>query len=94
MLSILVVLAGCKSYDPKDYIGLTSKEIVEKYGEFDVERSDPSADGLFRKCGCGYTVVPERVGFFGTTPPKYFMIYFDNNGIAFKCVYETGGWGG
>lgn len=90
-------ITGCnpsKPYDSEDFIGLTSAEIVEKYGEFDNAHMPPSKDGLYHKCKCGYIVKEAAVGFLGTEPPEYFMIYFDENGIAYKCAYETGGWGG
>ena len=90
-------LAACnlfRPYDPEDFIGLTSAEIVEKYGEFDHIFAYPSEDGLYRKAICGYIVKEARVGFLGTDPPEYFMIHFDENAIAYECTYETGGWGG
>lgn len=90
-------IAGCslfKPYDPEDFIGLTSAEIVESYGEFDVRKAYSGKNNLYYKGACGYIVAEAQVGFLGTEPPEYFMIYFDENGIAYKCAYETGGWGG
>lgn len=83
-----------RPYDPEDFIGLTSAEIVEKYGEFDAQRAYSGKNNLYYKGACGYIVAEAQVGFLGTEPPKYFMIYFDENGIAYKCADETGGWGG
>ena len=97
MIAVLVA-AGCaiykaiRPYDPDDFVGLTHEKIVEQYGEFDVVRSYHAQTGGYG--ACGYTVEPKRVGFLGTEPPEYFMVYFDENGIAYKCAYETGGWGG
>ena len=83
-----------KTYSEADFIGLSSQEITNKYGDFDNTRNRPSPDGLYRNCGCGYMVTEARKGFLGTTPPEYFMIYFDENGIAYRCAYEEGGIGG
>ena len=96
VLVMLVGITACasKPYKEEDFIGLTSAEIIEKYGEFDNVQMSPSEDGLYRNCGCGYVVVKAKVGFFGTTPPELFNIYFDENGVAYRCAYETGGAGG
>lgn len=89
MLLILCVLSGCeKKYSEDEIIGLTSIEIVEKYGDFDRTQGFPDEDGLYRDCACGYLFSEKRVGFFGTTPPEYFMIYFDEDGVAHWCRYE------
>ena len=79
-------------YDPDDFMGLTYQEIIEHYGEFDVCRGWDAKNGLYR--ACGYMVKPKRVGYLGTEPPEYFMIYFNEEGVAYECNYETGGWGG
>ena len=97
LVSILFVICGCESpkpYDPNDFIGLTSTQIIEKFGRFDQLTMPASPDGLYRNCGCGYIVTPAQKGYLGTTPPELFVIYFDENGIAYECNYETGGWGG
>lgn len=89
-----VCLSGClersgriKDYSEEDMIGLTSAEIIEKFGEFDRKNGKPDPDGLYRHCGCGYLVAPAKVGFLGTTPPEYFMIVFDDDGVAIRCYY-------
>ena len=97
VLFLVVSLSACKPYDPDDFIGLNSDEIIAKYGEFDVHKATlraTEAAYLYCNGACGYMVKEEQVGFLGTDPPEYFMIYFDANGIAYKCTYETGGWGG
>jgi len=97
LVVLLAALVGCKPsyqiYDEKDFIGLTSKQIEDKYGTFDHEHALPD-DGGFRSTFCGYIVREKQVGYLGTEPPEYFLIYFDENGIAYKCTYELGGWGG
>ena len=99
--ALLIVLSlnitGCGNrvnYDKNDFIGHNSKEITINFGAFDVTLDDPQSDGLYYHTGCGYISREAEQGFFGTTPPEYFMIYFDENGIACKCEYEKGGWGG
>jgi len=79
-------------YDPDDFIGLNYFQIVEKYGKFDIRGYQDPVTKVYGSCG--YLVKPEQVGPFGTDPPEFFMIYFDKNGIAYECSYETGGWGG
>ena len=82
--------SGCTKmkYREDQIIGLTSLEIVEKYGDFDRPQGSPGIDGLYRDCSCGYLVAEKRVGFLGSTPPEYFMIDFDENGVAVRCYYE------
>lgn len=94
LLVIMLCLSSCSKYtkDTKytedDIIGLTSSEIIEKYGDFDRKRGTPDEDGLYRDCACGYLISEKETDFFGTTPPEYFMIYFDENGVADWCNYE------
>ncbi len=85
---IILCFSGCEKYTEDDVIGLTSSEIIEKYGDFDRKRGTPDEDGLYRDCECGYLISEKKVGFLGTTPPEYFMIYFDENGVAVWCDYE------
>ncbi len=88
----MVVFSGCSQtkYNEDDFLGLTSKEIQERYGKFDNVRNNPDDDGLYKLCRCGYIVKPAQKGFWGKTEPELFMISFDANGIAYKCVYEIG----
>lgn len=89
VIASLFCLSSCsKKYSEDDFIGLTSKQIVEKYGDFDRKQGSPNDEGLYSDCACGYLISEAEKGFFGTTPPEYFMIYFDANGIAHYCVYE------
>ena len=85
---LITVFSGCSKYTEDDFLGLTSLEIIEKYGDFDRKRGTPDEDGLYRDCACGYLISEKETNFFGTTPPEYFMIYFDENGIADWCNYE------
>ena len=86
----LFCLQGCGNarYSEEDIVGLSSDEIVDKYGDFDRKQGNPDSSGLYRDCLCGYLVTEARKGFLGTTPPEYFMIHFDENGIADWCIYE------
>ena len=90
LLGVLLItaLSGCSKYTEDDFLGLTSLEIIEKYGDFDRKRGAPDEDGLYRDCACGYLISEKETNFFGTTPPEYFMIYFDENGVADWCNYE------
>lgn len=94
LFTVIVMIALCFSgcgksqYTEDEIIGLTFFEIVEKYGDFDRTQGFPDEDGLYRDCACGYIISEKRVGFLGTTPPEYFMIYFDEDGVANWCRYE------
>lgn len=79
-------------YDEDDIIGLTAEQIQDRYGPFDIGRKwDPGKRPHGRY---GYYVREERVGFFGTDPPVFFIIYLNECGIAEECAYELGGEGG
>ena len=89
IVAILLCFSSCGTkYDEKEIIGLTSIEVVEKYGNFDRKHGYPNEDGLYCNCACGYLIKPKKVGYLGTTPPEYFMIYFDENGVATLARYE------
>ena len=78
-------------WDPENFIGLTAEQIMDRYGEF-YGCLFWDTTGNYRR-GV-YLVKPERVGYFGTDPEEYFVIEFDENGVAYKCKYEIGGKGG
>lgn len=80
-------------YREKDFLGKTSAEILEIYGDFDCVTMPIGRDGLYRNCRCGYTVKEPTVGFLGTSPEVLFFIRFDDNGIAVACEegYRPGG---
>ncbi len=92
-VAILAALAGPElfvriKYREEKFIGLSSQEIREKYGKFDY-LSLQDAPGLWRNCWCGYMICEEYPTFFGDTEyPMYFMIYFNEEGIATKCEYK------
>ena len=92
LMVILVVVStfGCVNarYKEENIIGLTSSEIVKKYGDFDRKQGTPDTEGVYRNCACGYLTKEANKGVLGTTPPEYFMIYFDSDGIARFCNYE------
>lgn len=86
----LFCFSGCGKdrFKEDDILGSSSLEIMDRYGDFDRAQSSPDGDGLYRDCACGYLVTEAKKGFLGTTPPEYFMIYFDEDGIAVLCRYE------
>ena len=94
LLAVIVLITICffgcgkSKYDEDEIIGLTSVEIVEKYGDFDRPQGFPDEDGLYRDCYCGYLISEKSVGFYGSTELEYFMIYFDEDGLAQRCKYE------
>lgn len=90
LLAVTIYLSCCNQvkFKEDEIIGLTSSQIIDKYGAFDRKQGSPEPDGLYHNCACGYLIEEEKKGFLGTTPPKFFMIYFDNDGIAYWCRYE------
>ena len=86
-ISLLVLfLVGCSSkYDPEDFIGKTSEEIISQYGSFDCLSMPADEDGLYRNCSCGYTIQEADKGLFGKSEEELFFITFDENGIATMC---------
>lgn len=97
LIILLFNTTGCTNkmkYDKNAFIGYNSNEIAMKYGDFDIVTDGPQGDGLYCHCKCGYISRETQKDNFGTIPPEYFMIYFDENGIAYKCEYEQGRVGG
>lgn len=77
-----VILSSClgEPYDTEWIIGKTEEEIVQRYGEFDIR--SPNDDGSYYSGG--YLVKEEHVGYLGTDPAEYYLIYFDPNGYAYE----------
>ena len=90
LLLVAVLVSACATamYDEEEVIGLTSAEVVTLYGAFDVWTADPDVDGLYRSAGAGYLTKEKRVGFFGTAPEEFYLIHFDENGIAYKITED------
>ena len=83
---LLLTLAGCADkYQPEDFLGKTSAEIVRQYGAFDCVLMPADPDGLYRNCQCGYTVKEANPGFLALSPEVLFFISFDENGVAVCC---------
>ncbi|HAO61409.1 MAG TPA: hypothetical protein DCQ90_05610 [Erysipelotrichaceae bacterium] len=77
-------------YNERFIVGKSAKQIVERYGEFDkVFYRDEWTEISF----AGYVTDRAKVGFLGTSWPKYYMIRF-SEGKAVSVEIETGGWGG
>ncbi|MBQ9793669.1 MAG: hypothetical protein IJW34_01875 [Clostridia bacterium] len=94
------VLSGC-GYDEEWIIGKTSVEIQEQYGTFYMVKLLPDSryvqadtEVLYTNAKGYYLIEEERVGWLGTYPEEYFVIRFDENGIAVDCYEELGGKGG
>lgn len=92
LLTILltVSLFSCSSnlvagkYDKDWMLGKTSSEIENRYGKFDLLKSRYSINekGDYIKCGCGY--ITKKVGKNASKDDEFFMIYFDENGVAYE----------
>ena len=96
-------LSGCSghSYDTDWIIGKTSAEIQERYGTFYQvivlpygDLIEVNEDTICKNAKGYYLTKEERVGYLGTYPEEYFVIRFDENGIAIDCYEELGGKGG
>ena len=91
---LLLFLVGCNNkYKEDQFLGKTSAEIVDEFGQFDCSLMPSGEDGLYRSCKCGYTIKEPQVGFLGTSPEILFFIHFDENGTAVSCDegYRPGG---
>ena len=91
IVAILLCFSSCGTkykYDADEVVGLTSIQIVEKYGNFDRSPGYPNEDGLYCNVRCGYLITPASKGCSGSPYPEYFMIYFDENGVATLARYE------
>ena len=77
-------------YSQKWIIGKTSAEIVEKYGEFDsIFSSDKEkTEGLYRNVTCAYQLTKAVTGYWGTGWDSYYLISFDENGVAVSVDEE------
>ena len=85
---LIVMLSGCgKKFNSDDYIGKTSAEIIDEYGEFDYAIGEADDDGLYRNTKCGYISKEKNVGFLGTSEEEFFFIHFDERGVAYVCDY-------
>ena len=90
----LSCLTSCSRYDEDWILGKTSSEIVEKYGEFDLcfGGTELRADGNYYDGACGY--VTKEIDPEIYPSDEYYMIYFDEEGKAYKVEpswYQKGG---
>ena len=89
VLIYIIIITQWPKYNEKWIIGKTSREIQGKYGTFDVQPVNIDIDDIYRNTEAGYVLVPEKVGLLGTEPAEILYIYFDEDGIAYKCVTKT-----
>lgn len=84
----LLCLTACSRFNENWIIGKTSTEIEEKYGAFDAADPDKkNEEGNYVSARCGYLTREKQVGFLGTYPEEYFMIYFDKEGKAYDITH-------
>jgi hypothetical protein len=91
LLLSVMCFTSCSIYRyNKDWIiGKTSAEIEKRYGNFTIYSAEPDTEtGLFYSCMCGYQTQRRRVGYLGTIPDKFYVIYFGNDGRAFDVDEE------
>ena len=85
------VLGEIRPYNPNQFIELTYDQIVARYGEFDFLRFKDQETGTY---AYGYVVLQGNVGSEAMDPPIYFIVYFNENGVAYKCAYDDERLGG
>ena len=90
-----IFITGCSNikYNEQDFIGKTSLQVEAQYGKFDNIRAPADDSGLYKNCRCGYLVAKEKKGLFGS-PAQFYMISFDENGVAYKAEIQNGIIGG
>ena len=85
------VLGEIRPYNPNQFLGLTYDQIVARYGEFDFLRFEDQETGTY---AYGYVVSQGQVGAEATDPPIYFIVYFNEDGVACDCAYDDEKLGG
>lgn len=77
-------------------IGKTYEQIEERYGSFDYTRNRTLGDRTTPISSAGYIIVDKyNDRYWGDTVyEQYWMIEFDEDGIAYECHIEQGGWFG
>lgn len=73
--------AASQKYDEEWILGKTYSQIVEEYGEFDL-CSSVDAQGI--NCACGYLTGTNLRNMWEELPDEFFMIYFDDSGVAYR----------
>ena len=74
---------SARKYDKDWIIGKTSSEVEERYGKFDLCLNHKNNEnGNYYSTGCGYMTKQHKST--ATMYDEFFMIYFDENGIAYK----------
>ena len=93
VMSLSINFAACQNlgrpYDPDDFIGMSLEQIVEAYGKYDHYHVAYGTFGGYRISEIGYVARESGPGFWDRIPAEYFLIHLDENGIAYKCTYET-----
>lgn len=77
-------------YEDRWVIGKNADQIEQRYGSYDI-----NWETIYGSLIKGYCVKPSTTDWWGdATWPEYYMIYFDENGKAYKVDVVVGGWGG
>jgi len=90
LIGVIVSLSACSSqivagkYDKDWILGKTSSEIEERYGEFDLCNSSTqiNENGNYYRTSCGY--MTKQWSPYATAKDEFFMICFDEDGVAYE----------
>ena len=90
-LALLFLFAsGCSKYSESNFIGKTAAQIQEQYGAFDLPgASFVSIDSTYWGYGYGYIAKESQVGFLGTTPAEYFLLFLTKTALRWIAIWAT-----
>lgn len=98
MLIAMIAWVACDVYktrlNEKWMIGKTADEIAQRYGDFYGgkgpaldDHSECTQDKTYHRAL--YIAKEERVGFFGTDPEEFIVLYFDCDGVCISTERKT-----
>ena len=90
LIGVTISLYACSSqivagkYDKDWIIGKTSSEIEERYGKFDLCNNSKQINesGNYYNTRCGY--MTKQWSPYATAKDEFFMICFDEDGVAYE----------
>lgn len=91
LCAVLMMFCGCtRSFDEEWIIGKTASDVIDRYGEFDVQYNDYFENGTYNGWTGVYKIKDKHVGYLQTYPEETFEIKFDKNNVAEWCGIVVG----